>query len=102
MIETLETGITSPRLATLKEIERPTVELLAQPTPPSRHATRPAEGLAANGAAFPGTTSPRHRHTQKIPPGGNLVRIVRTFKPFPEPILLPGEAEHSHQEKERV
>jgi hypothetical protein len=77
----------------LAEIERRTVELLAQPTRPSRHATRPTVGLAANGcAAFPETTSPRHRHTQKIPPGGNLVRIVRTFKPFPEPILLPGEA----------
>ncbi len=24
------------------------------------------------------------------------MRIVRTFKPFPEPILLQGEAEHSH------
>jgi hypothetical protein len=58
MSETLETGITSPRLATLEEIQRRTVELLAQSPPPSRHATRPADGLAANGCtAYPGTTS---------------------------------------------
>ena len=39
MIETLETGITSPALPTLAEIERRTEELLAQPSTPTRHAT---------------------------------------------------------------
>ena len=65
MIETVETGITSPALPTLAEIERRTEELLAQPP------------------TLPGGR--RDRRTRRIPLGGNLVRIVRTFKPFREP-----------------
>ena len=41
MIETLETGITSPRLPTLAEIERRTEELLAQPPTAAQPTSEP-------------------------------------------------------------
>jgi hypothetical protein len=129
MRETLETGITSPKLPALAERERRTKELLAQPAPPSRHATSAADPASPPKAVLP-TPEPLRRpkepqhslgpyatNTRSTPspgkpcapwlahrgpargsfpavarhllPGGNLVRIVRTFKPFREPIFLP-------------
>ena len=175
MIETLETGITSPALPTLAEIERQTEEPLAQPRTPT-HLTDPASpptaalptpetrprpnepqhslrsifdqyalyGLAGEAvrtlaphteaqpealllqllAAFGNLIGPaphcmvgstrhalnlfvvlvgesskarkgttggrRQRRTRRIPLGGNLVRIVRTFKHFAKPMLELG------------
>ena len=60
MTDTLETGITAPRLPTLAEIERRTEELLAQPAPPSRHATSAADPASPPTAVLP-TSEPLRR-----------------------------------------
>jgi hypothetical protein len=60
MIETLETGITSPRLPTLADIEQRAEELLAQPTHPSRHPTSVADPASPPTAALP-TPEPLRR-----------------------------------------
>jgi hypothetical protein len=67
MIETLETGITSPSLPTLADMERRTEELLAQPPPPSRHTTNVADPASPPTAA----------------------------QPTPEPLRRPKEPQHS-------
>jgi hypothetical protein len=53
MIETLETGITSPRLPTLADIEQRTEELLAQAAHLSRQATSVADPASPPTAAQP-------------------------------------------------
>ena len=92
MIETrimIETGLTPPRLPALAERERRTEELLAQPAFGSRHPTSAADSASRQRLCCP----PRnHSVGQRSPitlPPGNLVRIVRTFEPFREPIFRP-------------
>ena len=60
MIETLETGITSPRLPTLADIEQRTDDLLAQAASLARHATSAADLASQPTAALP-TPEPLRR-----------------------------------------
>jgi hypothetical protein len=85
----IETGITPPRLPALAEREngerkRCLSSLLSVPCTQPAPLTRPrAHGCAAH----PGTT-PSAKSPITLPPG-NLVRIVRTFERFREPIFRP-------------
>ncbi len=98
MIETLETGITSPALPTLAEIERRTEDLLAQPPIPTRHATHAADPASP---ALP-TPEPRPRPNEPQHPFRSIFdeyalyglagEAVRTLAPHteaqPEALLL--------------
>ncbi len=91
MIETLETGISSPRLPTLAEIEHRTEELLAQPSTPARHATSAADPNSPPNAALPtpGTTLP----AEGTPAHPTVhIRPVRTLWPCRRSCAHPGPA----------
>jgi len=92
MIETLETGITSPRCQRLRGLPRN--HFAGQRKP--HHSLRPIfdeyalYGLA--GEAVRHRTASGAKETaepKKFLQEENLVRIERTFEPFPEPILPP-------------
>jgi hypothetical protein len=58
---------------------------LARPGPISRHAISVADRASPPTALRTRAGGRRDLRTRRIPSGGNLVRIVRTFEPFPEP-----------------
>ncbi len=93
MIETLDTGIPSPRLPTLADIEQRTEDLLAQPPTPSRPATSVADPASPPTAALPTPEPLRPKEPQ------HTLRSIFDYED-PEPAEEEtAEPEESHWEE---